>query len=82
VDRCIYALFNKGVRMEMDEESGGLIAPSRYAIIDRVRERLDGDEPYDGRRCALRDIIQGQARRLAAYLRGERAAYEPFIGRW
>jgi len=47
-----------------------------------VRERLDGDEPYDGRRCALRDIIQGQARRLAAYLRGERAAYEPFIGRW
>jgi len=82
VDRCIYALFNKGVRMEMDEESGGLIAPSRYAIIDRVRERLDGDEPYDGRRYALRDIIQGQARRLAAYLRGERAAYEPFIGRW
>ncbi len=80
VDRCIFALFNQGVRMEL--EDGWLTASARRAIVDRLRERLEGAEPYEGKRQALRIVVQSQARRVASYLRGDRAEYRPFIGRW
>ncbi len=80
VDRCIFALFNQGVRMDL--EDGWLTQASRRAIVDRLRDRLEGTEPYEGKRHALRIIVQSQARRVASYLRGDRPEYRPFVGRW
>ncbi len=80
VDRCIFALFNQGVHMDL--EDGWLTAAARRAIVDRIRERMESVEPYEGKRQALRIIVQSQARRVASYLRGERADYRPFVGRW
>ncbi len=80
VDRCIFALFNQGTRMEI--EDGWLTQASRRAIVDRLRERLEGTEPYEGKRHAMRIIVQNQARRLASHLRGERPEYRPYVGRW
>jgi len=80
VDRCVFALFNQGVHMET--EDGWLSQASRRAIVDRLRERMEGIEVYEGKRQALRIIVQNQARRVASYLRGEREAYQPFVGRW
>jgi len=46
-----------------------------------VNERLEGEEPYEGRRQRLRTIIQSQSRRVATYVRGE-AVYKAWAGRW
>jgi len=80
VDRCIFALFNQGVHMEL--EDGWLTAAARRAIVDRLGERMESAEPYEGKRVPLRIIVQSQARRVASYLRGDRAEYRPFVGRW
>lgn len=80
VDRCIFALFNQGVALWDEEE--GLTRDGRRAIVDRVRERLDGAEIYQGKRYAVRIIIQAQARRVASYVRGDYPEYLPYIGRW
>lgn len=47
----------------------------------RVLERLDGAVPHDGRRYALKNVIQLQARRLAVVVRGE-AEYAAFAAGW
>ncbi len=80
VDRCIFALFNQGTHMDL--EDGWLTQASRRAIVDRLRERLEGTEPYEAKRHAMRIIVQNQARRLASHLRGERPDYRPYVGRW
>lgn len=80
VDRCIFALFNQGSHMDL--EDGWLTAAARRAIVDRLRERMESAEPYEGKRVPLRIIVQSQARRVASYLRGDRADYRPFVGRW
>ena len=45
-------------------------------------ERLDGEEQYEGQRQKLRTILQRQARHIATFVRGERAAYRAWVGRW
>jgi CRISP-associated protein Cas1 len=48
-----------------------------------VLERLDGSaELYEGKRQALRFILQCQARHLASFLRGDREQYLPFVAGW
>ncbi|NWG16531.1 MAG: hypothetical protein HXY41_07835 [Chloroflexi bacterium] len=37
---------------------------------------------YEGQRHPLRQVIQTQARRLAAFLRGERDDYMPYKAEW
>jgi CRISPR-associated protein Cas1 len=59
-----------------------LTGPTRRRIAEKVRERLESTEPYEGKRQALRIAIQSQARHAATYLRGDREAYTPFISAW
>ncbi|MCL5076346.1 MAG: CRISPR-associated endonuclease Cas1 [Chloroflexi bacterium] len=80
VDRTVYALLNKGVKLEIDD--GKLTEASRRTIAEKVNERLEGDEPYEGKKHKLRTIIQSQARHMATFLRGEGKEYKPFVGRW
>ncbi len=81
VDRTIIAIFNRAMAVELDEHRR-LTETARRSIAEKVLARLDGAEPYEGKRYALRSIIQMQARHLATFLRGERATYEPFVSSW
>jgi CRISPR-associated protein Cas1 len=54
---------------------------ARRLLADKVLERLEGEEPYEGKKHKLRTIIQSQARHLATFVRGE-GKYQPFVGRW
>jgi CRISP-associated protein Cas1 len=80
-DRVVIGLANRGMVFTQDEQ--GLLAQEiRRTLAEKVQERLDSEVAYDGKRYLLRMVIQMQARRLAAYLRGEREAYVPYTMAW
>ena len=81
VDRTIIGLFNKGTKIDQDDQQR-LMPEARRMLAEKVLERLESAEPYEQKRLPLRAIIQSQARHLAMFLRGERAAYEPFVVSW
>ncbi len=81
VDRTVAAMFNLGMAVEVDEQ-GALTQAARRALAEKVLARLEGSEPYEGKRYPLRLVIQMQARRLATFLRQERSDYAPFIAGW
>jgi CRISPR-associated protein Cas1 len=81
VDRTVFGLVNKRVRLEQDER-GLLAKPTRRTLADKVLARLEGPARYERRRLPLRGIIQSQARHLATFLRGERERYDPFVAGW
>ena len=59
-----------------------VVDATRATLAKRVNERLEAEEQHEGRRRRPRTIIQAQARRVATYVRGEAAAYRPWLGRW
>jgi|SRR5579875_70530 CRISPR-associated protein Cas1 len=82
VDRTLIGLVNRHVPFKQDEESL-LTQETRSRIAEKVLERLDGSaELYEGKRQALRFILQCQARHLASFLRGDREQYTPFVAGW
>jgi|DewCreStandDraft_5_1066085.scaffolds.fasta_scaffold02741_13 CRISPR-associated protein Cas1 len=82
VDRTVLGLVNKGVALEQDE-AGRLTEGTRRMLAERVLGRLEeSTERYEGKRHALRVILQMQARHLATYVRGDRERYEPFVAGW
>ncbi len=80
VDRTVFALLNKGVELKQDDD-GKFTDKARRLLADKVLERLEGEEPYEGKRHKLRTIIQMQARHVATFVRGE-GNYHAFVGRW
>jgi CRISPR-associated protein Cas1 len=81
VDRVLLGQVTRGWKIERTEE-GWLTETTRERIVEKVRERLAGSEPYEGKRQPLRHILQQQARHIATFVRGERQAYEPFVMGW
>ncbi len=81
VDRTVMAIFNRGTAVELDEK-GRLVSNARKSVAEKVLARLEAAELYEEKRHPLRQIIQTQARRLAAFLRGDRPTYEPFVSSW
>ncbi len=81
VDRTVFGLVNKGVKLEQDER-GLLTTETRRMLAEKILGRLESVEPYEKKKHPLRAILQSQARHLATFLRGERAAYEPFVASW
>lgn len=81
VDRVIFAMINRGSKLEMDAENR-LTQPTRRAIAENVLERLDKPERYERKKMALQHIIQSQARHIATFIRGDRPSYKPFLARW
>ena len=81
VDRTVMAIANRGTALELDERHK-LTEATRRDLAEKVLARLEAAEPYEQKRHPLRQIIQMQARHLAAYFRGERTSYEPFVSSW
>ncbi len=81
VDRTVLGLATRGVALAQDER-GYLTEPTRRQLAEHILERLAATERYEAQRHPLRAIIQSQARRVAAFVRGERDAYEPFLASW
>ncbi len=80
VDKAIFGLLNKGIKLEIEGDK--LTEEGRRTIAQKVNERMDSDEPYEGKKHKLRTILQSQARHVATFVRGEGAQYKPFVGRW
>lgn len=81
VDRAIIALVNKGTALENGED-GRLTEGARRRIAEKVRERLEATDMYEGKRHTLRVVLQSQARHATTFLRGERETYVPFVASW
>lgn len=81
VDRAVLNFLGKGGTVGQDER-GLLDAATRRTFAERVLDRLERATPHEGKQVPLRHLVQGQARGLASFLRGERAAFEPFVARW
>ena len=81
VDRTLLGLVNKGVAIEQDER-GRLTEKTRRFLAEKILSRLESAERYEQKRYPLRIIIQMQARQLAAFVRDERDAFDPFVTKW
>lgn len=81
VDRTLLGQVNRCWVIGRDED-GRLDAPTRERIVEKVLERLEATEAYEGKRQPLRHILQCQARHIATFVRGERPAYTPFVMGW
>ncbi len=79
VDRTVIAHVNRGEAIRM--EGGLLSAETRKVLSQKILERLESKERYQGKAYQLRSIIQIQARNFASFLRGERN-YRPFMFKW
>lgn len=80
VDRSIIAMLSKGFTPKQDDE-GRLVEETRRAVADKINERLDSTEAYEGKKHKLRTIMQMQARHMATFLRNE-GKYKPFVAGW
>jgi CRISPR-associated protein Cas1 len=79
VDRTVISHINLGESIRM--EGGLLDAETRKSISQKILERMESRESYQGKKYQIRSIIQIQARNLAAFLKGERQ-YRPFSFKW
>lgn len=81
VDRLVIGLVNRRYTVEMTEH-GRLQDDVRRSFAGKMKEHLQATVRYDGARFPIALVIQKQARRLAAYLRGETEAYQPYKAEW
>lgn len=81
VDRLVVGLVNRHFGVEMTEQ-GRLADDVRRHFAEKVLEHLKATVRYEGKRFPIDTVIQMQARRLAAYLRGESEAYAPYKAEW
>lgn len=81
VDRLVIGLVNRRYVVEMTEQ-GRLQDDVRRSFAGKMVEQLQATVRYEGDRFPIAIVIQKQARRLAAYLRGETEAYLPYRAEW
>lgn len=81
VDRLVIGLVNRRFTVEMTPQ-GLLEDDVRRSFASKVKDQLQATVRYDGDRVPISIVIQKQARRLAAYLRGETEAYVPYRAEW
>jgi len=80
VDRAVFSMINR--RVELKQDKGQLTRETRNKLIEAVLERINTVEKFRGVEMRLADVINHQAKALAAYLRGEERRYAPYIGKW
>lgn len=79
VDRTVVGLLNR--RFAVGREADGrMTRETRKQYAEHILSRLRAQGSHEGKRYELRSIIQRQARKLAAALRGE-AVYTPYLER-
>jgi CRISPR-associated protein Cas1 len=79
VDKVVIAHINLGEPIEI--RNGLLEAETRKLIGNKVLERMEYQEAFEGKRYKIRSIIQIQARNLSAFLNG-RKEYRTFKFKW
>lgn len=79
VDRVVMAMFSKGYKVSLEE--GKLSEEARKEFAQKILERLELTDNYEGQKCKLSTIIQRQARSVASFVRRE-GKYRPFVGGW
>jgi len=79
VDRVVIAMFSKGYKVSLEE--GKLSEETRKEFAQKILERLEMTDNYEGQKCKLSTIIQRQARSVASFVRRE-GKYRPFVGGW
>ena len=79
VDRAVISLLTKGFQPKLEEQL--LDVETRNRIKDKILERLDSHELYNGKRYTIKTIIQMQAREMASYFR-ENKPFKAYIGSW
>jgi len=79
VDRTVISCINLGEITELN--TGMLDKRNRDILGEKIINRLEQVQRYQGRRYQMRSIIQIQARHIASFLRGE-TDYRPFRFRW
>lgn len=79
VDRPIIAWLNRGYIPEMDGDRLG--EKTRRELAEKILERLEDTDRYDGAAHRLKSIIQMQCRRLVGFFRGE-GKYRPYAAGW
>jgi len=80
VDRVVYSMINKRVELKMDGNM--LSAETRKKLAAEVLERVNSVERFRGRELRLYEIIQEQARNVAAFLCGDLPKYSPYVAKW
>ena len=80
-DRVIFGMLGKGSEITVDEE-GMLEEKARKQIAQKIFERLESEERYEGMKHKIRTIMFKQAQAIASFARGDRSIYKPFIGGW
>lgn len=81
VDRVVIGLVNRQFTVEQDEQ-GMLSLETRKTFAAHVQSHLKTSVRYRGQQTRLAQVIQSQAREVAAFVRGDRAAYEPYKATW
>jgi CRISPR-associated protein Cas1 len=79
VDRVVFGLVNRGYKVGQSRD-GLLDKETRRDFAEKILAHLEAGVRYEGKRYPLRTVIQTQARYLAGFLRGDRAAYVAFRG--
>ncbi len=79
VDKTVLAFINRGADLRMEEDR--MPDQMRKEFAAKIRERLESTEHYEGKKLALKTIIERQARHLATYIRGENK-YKAFRSTW
>ena len=81
VDRVVFGLATRKYTVEQDEK-GHLSDKTRRGFAEHVLDHLESKVRHEGKRYAIRQVIQMQARRLAAFVRGDREEYLPYKAEW
>jgi len=81
VDRLVIGLVNRRYTIAMTEQ-GRLEDEVRRSFAGKMKEQLLATVRYEGDRIPISIVIQKQARRLAAFLRGETESYLPYRAEW
>jgi len=81
VDRLVIGLANRRYTVTMTEE-GLLDLDVKRSFAKKAVEQLEAAVRYESERVAITRVIHKQARRLAAFLRGETEAYHPYRAEW
>ncbi len=81
VDRPLLGLITRGMVIEQDD-ARRLVEGTRRKLAERLNERLEATELYEGKRQPIRHILQCQARHIATFVRGDRPDYTPFVMGW
>lgn len=80
VDRVVISLIQKKTALEVSE--GMLTDSTKRALIRAILERLNRYEKFRGEEITLDQIILKQARDIAAYIKGDKKTFKPYIAKW